>query len=175
MLINFLRTLYNRLWLIRVGLHNADRTAIVRSKNISRDIILGELSYIGPNCHIYPQVRIGKYTMVANNVSIIGGDHCFDKVGKPTMFSGREALKSTVIGNDVWIGANSIIKCGVKIGNGAIVAMGAVVTKDIPAYAIVGGVPAKVIKYRFNETDQRKHEDMLNKKLNYTIADVLRH
>ncbi|EPZ37468.1 transferase hexapeptide repeat containing protein [Anoxybacillus ayderensis] len=55
------------------------------------------------------------------------------------------------IGNDVWIGANSIVLDGVKIGDGAIVAAGAVVTKDVPDYAIVGGVPARVIRYRFNE------------------------
>ncbi|MEY0719389.1 CatB-related O-acetyltransferase [Providencia alcalifaciens] len=53
------------------------------------------------------------------------------------------------IGNDVWIGVNSIILDGVKIGNGAIIAAGSVVTKDIPDYAIVGGIPAKIIKYRY--------------------------
>lgn len=173
--INFLRLLYNRFWLFRVGLSNADRTAIVRSKSLSKDIKIGRLSYIGPDCHIYPKVSIGKYTMIANNVSIIGSDHRFDNVDKPTMFSGREELQPTVIGDDVWIGAHSIIKCGVQIGNGAIVAMGAVVTKDVPAYAIVGGVPAKIIKYRFNQADQNRHDEMLNKDLTYTVADVLSH
>ena len=57
----------------------------------------------------------------------------------------------TVIGNDVWIGCNSIILAGVKVGNGAIIAAGAVVTKDVPAYAIVGGNPAKIIWYRFSD------------------------
>lgn len=59
--------------------------------------------------------------------------------------------RSVVIGNDVWIGANAIILPGVNIGNGAVIAAGAVVTKEVPAYAIVGGVPAKVIKYRFSK------------------------
>lgn len=57
------------------------------------------------------------------------------------------------IGNDVWIGANVIILPGVKIGNGAIIAAGAVVSKDVPAYSIVGGVPAKIIKYRFEKNE----------------------
>ena len=60
---------------------------------------------------------------------------------------------NAIIGNDVWIGSNVIIKGGIKIGDGAIIAMGAVVTKDVPPYAVVGGVPAQVIKYRFKEEE----------------------
>lgn len=59
--------------------------------------------------------------------------------------------KKTVIGNDVWVGKNASIMAGVKIGDGAVIGAGAVVTKDVPPYAIAGGVPAKVIKYRFSE------------------------
>lgn len=59
--------------------------------------------------------------------------------------------KTTVIGNDVWIGSLSLVRRGLKIGDGAIIAGGSVVVKDVPPYAIVGGVPAKVIKYRFTE------------------------
>ena len=61
-----------------------------------------------------------------------------------------DEFPSTDIGNDVWIGNNVIIKYGVKIGDGAILGAGAVVTKDVEPYSIVGGVPAKVIKYRFS-------------------------
>lgn len=56
-----------------------------------------------------------------------------------------------VIGNDVWIGCRAVIMAGIKIGDGAVIASGAVVTKDVPPYAVVGGVPAKVLKYRFDE------------------------
>lgn len=61
--------------------------------------------------------------------------------------------REVIIGNDVWIGANVIIMPGVKIGNGAVLAAGAVVTKDVDSYAVVGGVPAKIIKYRFAKTE----------------------
>ena len=63
----------------------------------------------------------------------------------------HEDCPKTIIGSDVWIGAHAQIKSGLTIGNGAVVAAGAVVTRDVPPYAIVGGVPAKVIRYRFDE------------------------
>ena len=62
-----------------------------------------------------------------------------------------DCFRKTEIGNDVWIGEHATIKAGVKIGDGAIVASGAVVTKDVPPYAIVGGVPARLIRMRFGE------------------------
>ncbi len=67
------------------------------------------------------------------------------------IFSEHIASKKTKIGNDVWVGKNAVIMSGVKIGDGAVIGSGAVVTKDVPDYAIVGGVPAKVIKYRFSQ------------------------
>ena len=66
-----------------------------------------------------------------------------------------------VIESDVWVGTNVTILNGVRIGRGAIVAAGAVVIKDVPAYAIVGGVPAKVLKYRFTEEEIVCHEELL--------------
>ncbi len=72
----------------------------------------------------------------------------------------KENRIANIIGNDVWIGDNSLILAGVTIGDGAIVAAGAVVTTDVPPYAIVGGVPARIIRYRFSEDERRFLEEL---------------
>lgn len=130
-------------------------------KGVSSDIIAGAYSYIGPNCIIYSNVKIGNYTMIANDVFIIGGDHNYRVPDMPTVFAGRDTQRPTFIGHDVWIGARSIIMTGVRIGNGAIIAAGSVVTKDVEPYAIYGGVPAKKIKDRFTLEEIEMHETML--------------
>ena len=107
-------------------------------------------------------VRIGSFTSIASGVEIVpGGGHHLDwvttfpvrlKFGLPgALQDGHPESKGPiVIGNDVWLGRNSLILSGVTIGDGAVVAAGAVVTSDIPPYAIAGGVPAKVLRYRFS-------------------------
>jgi len=130
--------------------------------SISKDFIAGEHSYVGNKSYIYPGVSIGRYTMLGQNVQILGSDHIYNIPGTPAIFSGRPNLKETIIGRDVWIGANSIILSGVNIGDGAIVAAGSIVTKDVPPFFIVGGVPAKTIKKRFNSSiEEKTHLNML--------------
>lgn len=131
---------------------------------VCRDLQAKEFSYVGNNCHIYPGVKIGAYTMLANNVSVIGGDHQYNKAGVPMIFSGRAGWRETNIGNDVWIGAYSIVKTGISIGDGTIVAMGSVVTKDLDSFSIYGGNPARKIKDRFEtEAEKNTHIEMLRK------------
>lgn len=130
---------------------------------IAKDLFAHEYSYIGKGGLIYPGVTIGRYTMLAQNVQIIGSDHNYNIPGLPSTFSGRPSLKRTYIGRDVWIGANVIIMTGVTIGDGSIVAAGSVVTKDVQAFSIVGGVPARFIRNRFNsENDIITHLKMLD-------------
>ena len=112
-----LRMLKRLYYIKKYRLSFVDRTFIATANcHISKDLKAGAYSYIGPGCTIYPKVSIGKYTMIANDVHILGGDHKFDKVGIPIIFSGRGTLKDTIIGDDVWIGAYSIIMAGVHIG-----------------------------------------------------------
>lgn len=108
--------------------------------------------------HPDDRVVIGKYCSIADGVRFVFGEHRLDAVStfpfKALCFgelahSEAASKGHIVLGNDVWIGVNAIILSGVKVGHGAAIAAGAVVTNDVPPYAIVGGVPAKVIRYRF--------------------------
>ena len=112
------------------------------------------------------QVIIGKYCSIADDVLIVGDNHSFRRVANfplpwwienikgvpfqpPKDFSFEKGVP-IVIGNDVWIGAGAIILPKVRIGNGAIIGAGAVVTHDVPPYAIVTGVPARILRFQFS-------------------------
>lgn len=125
-------------------------------KNTQLHYIIGEHSYCFAK-YVIPGTQIGKYCSIAQDVVIHPAEHDVYSVSTSPnvpghIYSEKHGLSGgAVIENDVWIGRNAIIlNACTKIGNGAIVAAGTVVTKDIPPYAIVGGVPARVIKYRFS-------------------------
>lgn len=128
------------------------------------NITLGEHTYIQKNSSI-SNCDVGKFCSIAADVTIGLGQHPTNFVSThPAFFSNTQPIARTfsdaekcatslrvTIGNDVWIGNGAIVLDGVSIGDGAIVAAGAVVTKNIPPYSIVAGVPAQVIKYRFEK------------------------
>lgn len=111
-------------------------------------IEIGDHSGIGVDCHVVGPVRIGNDVMMATGVIVLTQHHRFDRLDVPMRLQGYHPPEPVTIGDDVWLGARAIIMPGVSIGRGAIVAAGAVVTHDVPAYAIVGGVPARVLRYR---------------------------
>lgn len=108
---------------------------------------IGCNTQINPGTAIYGRVSIGDNVMIAPNCMIAGGNHNFKDINIPMIFQGSNE-KGIVIEDDVWIGANSIIVDGVKIGRGAVIAAGSVVVKDVDEYNVVAGVPAAKIKSR---------------------------
>ena len=113
-----------------------------------RGICIGDNSGLGINCKVRGPLEIGDNVMMGPDVQILTSNHRYDRCDIPMNQQGFLPSQKVIIGNDVWIGTRAIILPGVKIGNGVIIGAGAVVTKDIPQYAIVGGVPAKILKYR---------------------------
>ena len=129
---------------------------------------MGDYTQFGSRVSIdHKETRIGKFCSIANDVKIGTTQHPTGwlsthlfQYGHPNIFQPLPEYQPLtfacsslpcVIGNDVWIGTNAIIMDGIHIGDGAIVAAGAIVTKDVPPYAIVGGVPARLIRYRFDD------------------------
>jgi carbonic anhydrase/acetyltransferase-like protein (isoleucine patch superfamily) len=111
------------------------------------DVEFGAHTTVNPYAMISGKVRCGDGVRIASHVSIVGFNHGFDDPTVPIHVQKHESLGIT-IEDDVWIGANAVVLDGVTVGKGAVIAAGAVVSKDVPPLAIVGGVPAKVVRYR---------------------------
>jgi maltose O-acetyltransferase len=143
-------------------IHIGRRTRFYGIKNVflGNDVSLGEQNTL--MC-TRAKIKIGDHVMTGPGVTIITGGHRIDIAGRPmTSITNNEKLPENdqdinIIG-DCWIGARAIILKGVTVGEGAVIAAGAVVTKDVPPFSIVGGVPARVIKMRFNNTKNQISE-----------------
>ncbi|GAA4053945.1 hypothetical protein [Flavobacterium chungnamense] len=150
---------------------------IIRNSVIGRDVFIGAdcsivNAEIGDNTYFNTNTRvkdaiIGKFCSIGSNVKIGIGIHPIEMPSThPAFYANNKGFKTFAdkmyfnevsgninIGNDVWIGSDTTIFNNVTIGNGSIIALGAIVTKDVPDYAIVAGIPAKIVKYRFNTDD----------------------
>lgn len=154
----------NRLVQMRKGLRAVSPTAYIHpAAEVAKDLVAEEYAFIAPGCKIDPGVHIGRYSMLARLVAIVGDDHVWDVPGVPMQFTGRPPQSRTIIEDDVWIGYAALIRRGVTIGRGAIVGAHAVVTADVPPYVVTAGVPARTIAERFpNPDDRRRHDEMLD-------------
>lgn len=146
----------------------------VRFKSLSSSITYKNLSigndvYLGPHATIIAtesKVFIGNKVLFGPHVTLIGGDHRITDVGR-FIYDVLDKKPGDDIDihicDDVWVGTNATILKGVEIGRGAVVAAGSLVVKNVPPYAIVGGVPAKVLKYRWDIDQILEHERILYK------------
>jgi acetyltransferase-like isoleucine patch superfamily enzyme len=135
----------------------------IDDNNMLSNVTINSYSYISKQCKLN-NLTIGKFNSIGPEVISGLGMHPSNLLSTSPVFysilnqcgisfsenSLYDEFPNTTIGNDVWIGARAYLKDGISIGDGAIIAAGAIVTKDVPPYAIVGGVPAKILKYRFS-------------------------
>lgn len=125
---------------------------VERHARFGRGVTLGDRSGIGINASIGEQTHIGSDVIMGPDCVIYTRNHRFDRLDIPMREQGYGPVEPVEIGDDCWIGGRVTILPGVHVGNGAVIAAGAVVTKDVPPYAVVGGVPAKIIYNRKDGT-----------------------
>lgn len=155
--------LLKKLRLTAVKASAVDPTSKLESGTSFYFSTMGRHSFCGYDCEV-SHADIGSFVSIANGVVIGGGRHPMDWVGmSPVFYEGRdsvvakfsthkrEKVRRVRIGHDVWVGRSAIVLPGVEIGSGAVVGAGAVVTKDVPPYAIVAGNPARLVRYRFSD------------------------
>jgi len=138
-------------------------TAVIYAGSQILNCSIGRYSYCSYDCK-FENVEVGSFCSISDHVYIGGAEHPTDWVSTSPVFQNvknsgptkrfshfnLQPLKRTIIGSDVWIGHNAAIKQGVRVGHGAVIGSNAMVSKDVPPYAIVGGVPASIIRYRFD-------------------------
>jgi len=150
----------------------AENNVAINNCELHGTIYVGFGSYINSGA-IRGTTEIGRYCSIGRDVKIGLGSHNLSSLSTssflehlgnnddaPDVCIQKSPERHLIIGNDVWIGDNTLIKKGIKIGNGAIIGAGSIVTKDVPNFAVIVGAPARIIKYRFNEETISKLENL---------------
>ena len=179
----------------RVYLSRLSKCVEIGRLNYVYDCRLRDYTYTGQNCHLIA-CEIGKFCSISWNVTIGAGEHQYQRTTQHRLLYNEQLLKrfkqpqksydaksiTTSLGHDVWVGCSAVIKQGVNIGTGSVIGAGSVVTKDVPAFAIVAGNPAEIIKFRFSESvceeiGKLKWWDWSEKKIrdNWEILSMYRH
>lgn len=173
-LLYFLNTIEHKENVTLTGFSRGLQNVTFEGKNVVSDrcvfsgkITIGYASTLGFNNLLGGTISIGKYCQLGADVAILATNHPLHHITtyiNSNLFQGElnqfKEEKQITIGNDVWIGHNVIIVGNVTVGNGAVLAAGSVVTKDVPAYSIVAGAPAKMIKKRFSDKVIHEIEDL---------------
>lgn len=130
-----------------------------RRLTLGRGSRIGRFAYLGPGFACQGPLVVGDMCMVGADCRVVGADHAFDQAGTPTRL-GRPgtAREVTVFGADAWIGERVTIREGVMIGDGAVVGAGSMVVHDVAPYTIVAGMPARLLRDRFDARERRLHE-----------------
>ena len=125
-----------------------DNVNIEHNAQFSPELVIGDNSGIGINSEIYGPVEIGKNVLMGPEVIIYTNGHRYDDLSVPIREQGFTKERKVIISDDCWIGRRVMIMPGVRIGTGCIIGAGSIVTKDIPPYSVVAGVPARIVKSR---------------------------
>lgn len=136
-------------FLVRKFVKSADKNInIDKGCDIPFDLVIGHNSGIGMYSKIGSKVTIGSNVMIAPECYIYTQNHNFNRLDIPMCEQGISKAKPVIIGDDVWIGIRVTILSGVKIGQGAVIGAGSIVTKNVEPYSIVAGNPARIVKFR---------------------------
>lgn len=131
--------------------NKVDTTSHIGENSFFRSCRIGKWCFIGPK-GTFNNVEIGNYTCIAPSCQIGGMEHPYWEASiSPRLSNSNAPRKTTHIGHDVWIAANCVIRQGVTIGDGAVIGACSFVNTDVPPYAIVFGIPAKIYKFRFDK------------------------
>lgn len=150
---------------IRILKHNIAGKKVAFGGHLAKDVKIGAYTRINGPSHI-EDCEIGKFCAIGRNLTVRSTNHSMEYLNLQK-FAQEKIIESTLkiagirknrilIGNNVWIGDSVILLPGVRVGNGAVIAAGSVVTKSVPEFSIVGGNPARVIRYRFNQNTIKK-------------------
>lgn len=151
---------FRRALLARIAVSVGGEVVVKHNANFGAGVGLkvGHRSQLGHNCRIGNHVTLGCDVLMGPDVIIMTSSHAFEDRATPINLQGALPIRSVTVGDDVWIGTRVIIMPGVHVGRGAVIGAGSVVTKDVPEYAVVAGVPAKIVRYRGAQQLPSLHE-----------------